>query len=333
MDWNKGFSALYYAAVVDSRTWRSIKRFEMTGGSIKTKISGLRQSADLNCRKFDLGEAWIRVHMVAKQGDSSLNIPIFTGLSSCPEDDIDGFRTTNKVELYSVLKPCEDVLLPRGWYILAGANGAEAIKELLSVSPAPILVEDEAPALRQTIIAEDGETHLSMAENILTAMNWRLRIEGDGSIHICKKSAKPVASFDAVKNDVLEPKMSKTYDWYSCPNVFRAVMDDMSAVARDDSPNSFLSTVNRGREIWMEETSCNLSEGESLMDYAKRRLKEEQMVSMVASYDRRFMPQIQVTDVINLNYPAQGLTGDFMVTSQTIQIGHGARTSEEVMKI
>lgn len=333
MDWNKGFSALYYASVVDSRTWRSIRRFEIKGGSIKTKISGLRQSADLSCRRYDLGEAWVRVHMIAKQGDASLNIPIFTGLSSCPEDSIDGFRITNKVELYSVLKPCEDVLLMRGWYIPAGSNGAEAIKKLLSVSPAPIVIDDESPTLRQTIIAEDGETHLSMADNILTAMNWRMRIEGDGTIHICKKSADPVASFDAVKVDVIEPKMSKTYDWYSCPNVFRAVMDGTSAVVRDDSPNSFLSTVNRGREIWMEETSCNLSDGESLMDYAKRRLKEEQMVSTVVSYDRRFMPGVVSTDVVKLNYPAQGITGNYMITSQTIEIGHGARTSEEVMKI
>lgn len=69
------------------------------------------------------------------------------------------------------------------------------------------------------------------------------------------------------------------------------------------------------------------------MDYAKRRLKEEQMVSTVVSYDRRFMPGVVSTDVVKLNYPAQGITGNYMITSQTIEIGHGARTSEEVMKI
>lgn len=333
MDWNKGFSALYYASIVDSKTWRSIKRFEITGGSINTKISGLRQSADLLCKKYNLGEIWVRIHMVVRQGDTSLNIPMFTGLSSCPEDSIDGFRITNKVELYSVLKPCDDVLLPRGWYVPAGAIGAEAIKKLLSVSPAPIVIDDESPVLRQTIIAERGETHLSMTEEILTAINWRLRIEGDGTIHICKKSAEPVTSFDAIKNDVIEPKMSKTYDWYSCPNVFRAVMDEISAVVKDESPDNFLSTINRDREIWMEETSCNLSDGESLMDYAKRRLKEEQMVGTIVSYDRRFMPGVMATDVVKLNYPAQNITGNYLITSQTIQIGHGARTSEEVMKV
>ena len=333
MDWRKGFTALYYASIVDTNTWKSVEKFEFTDGDIKRTGTKLRESANIDCLNFTYGEKWIRIYLIAKQGDTSESIPLFTGLSSCPDDDIKGYHIKNKVELYSVLKPCEDVLLPRGYYVARGIDGGTAIRKLLSVTPAPVEIEGDTPLLANNIIAEDGETNLSMAERVLSAINWRIRIDGDGTIHVEEQARESSLRFDPVENDCVETEIQKTYDWYQCPNVFRAVDDEVSAVARDDNPDSQFSTVSRGREIWMEETSCNLNQGETLSQYAIRRLKEEQSVSMTASYDRRFHPEIKVTDIITLDYPAQGLQGNFMVTSQSIELSYGARTSEEVIKI
>ena len=41
MNWNKGFSAEYYASVVDPSTWRDIERFEIIDGDINRKSSEL----------------------------------------------------------------------------------------------------------------------------------------------------------------------------------------------------------------------------------------------------------------------------------------------------
>jgi hypothetical protein len=334
MNWNSGFSALYYASFVDPLTWRSIDRFEIMGGSISRKPTGLRQSANIDCKEYDAGERWIRIHLIARQGNDSENVPLFTGLASCPDDDIDGFYITNQVELYSVLKPAEDVLLKRGYYVQGGANVAMAIRNLLiAVTPAPVRIEGESPYLQKSIIAEDGESHLSMAEKILTAINWRIVIDGNGEIIICPKASEPVATFDPLQNDIIEPKIKRSEDWYSCPNVFRAISNGASAVARDDNPDSPLSTVTRGREIWMEESSVNLNQDESLAQYASRRLKEEQRVAITASYDRRYRPNINVSDIITLNYPYQKLTGNFLIESQSIELGYGASTSEEVTSV
>lgn len=330
MDWSKGFSAQYYAALVDPGTWRSINRLEITGGSIKRVLSGLRQSADIDFVRFGEGERWIRIHLVAKQGNLSENVPLFTGLSSAPDDDIDGKYITNQVQMYSVLKPADDVLLQRGYYVPAGADGARVIMELLSVSPAPVIIEGTSPALASSIIAEDGESCLSMAERVLTAINWRLMIDGNGTITLCPKANEISAVFDPLSNDMIEPQIKRTYDWYACPNVFRGLMDGSYAVARDDDPDSPLSTVSRGREIWKEESSCKLAEGESLPEYVTRRLKEEQQVSVIVSYDRRYDPVVNVSDLIQMRYPEQRITGRYQVTSQSIELGYGARLSEEV---
>lgn len=331
MDWSKGFSASYYMTLVDPVTWRDLERAEITGGTITRTESGLRQAADVDCTDFDPDrEQWVRIYLDAAQAGDVAHEALFTGLSSVPEQSIDGTRINYPLTCYSVLKPAEDVLLQRGWYAPAGINGADAAADLLSVTPAPITVEENAPALSQSIIAEDGENRLTMANKILEAINWRLRIGGDGTVTICPMPTEASGTL-GLDNDVIEPKLVRRADWFACPNVFRAVSGSLIAVARDDS-DSALSTVNRGREIWMEETDCDLNSGESLELYALRRLRELQAVAYSVQYTRRFDPRILAGDRVRLHYPAQGLTDTFMVLNQTIDLGHGAKTSEEVQR-
>ena len=334
MDWSKGFSASYFASVVDSQTWRDIDRFEITSGSVKKTYSGLRVSADIETVNLDVSrELWVRVWAQIKQNDTSVREPVFTGLATAPKTDMDGKRIEKTLECYSVLKPAKDVNLDRGWYTPMGVSGAQIVKDLLSVSPAPIEVEDNSPQLSQYIIAEANENRLSMAEKILSAINWRLRIKGDGTIQVCSPASNYSQTFDALNNDCVEPQLKLADDWYSCPNVFRATVGEDSAVAIDDSADSILSTTVRGREVWAEENDCDLSDSESLQAYAERRLKELQRHAMSLSYDRRYFPDIMPTDLIQLHYPAQGIQGLFYVIGQTITLGHGMRTSEEVLKI
>lgn len=331
MNWNKGFSASYYAYFIDPASWRETERLEITGGNIKRTDEGLRDSADLYCVSYEQGkDRYIRVYLDARQHGGAAHVPLFTGLATSPSRDIEGFYETNSLECYSVLKAADDVLLDRGYYVSAGANGAAVIRDLLSCCPAPVITEEATPSLQSSIIAEDGETRLSMAEKVLAAIGWRIRIHGDGTIELCRKGASNLARFDPIEQDVLEPTIAVKYDWYACPNVFRAVHEDLSAIARDDSPDSPLSTVSRGREVWAEETSCEFNTGESISEYAIRRLRELQQTKLTAEYDRRFHPDVLVGDLIRLHYPAQSLDGLFRVKSQNIELGYNAKTTEEV---
>lgn len=333
MDWEKGYTAQYYMSVVDPATWRDIERIEITGGSISKESTGLLQSADVDCVKYVQGmERWVRIWLTARQDDSSEHVALFTGLACSPDRDINGNFESNKVQCYSVLKPADDILLERGWYAPSGFDGASLIKRLLSVCPAPVEPVEESPQLKSSIIAEDGETRLTMVWKILKAINWRLKINGKGEITIIPITETPSYYIDAIEHDIIEPKITATRDWYACPNVFRAIEDDLVAIARDDSPDSFLSTVNRGREVWMEETNCDLNEDETVADYAVRRLREEQEVSHVVSYARRYIPDIEPSDLVTLSLPKQDIVGVYKINSQNIQLGYGAKVSEEVVQ-
>lgn len=334
MDWNAGYSASYYATFIDPRTWKDVERFEIKSGSVKRESDGLMYSASFDCSAYEKDtERWVRIWLDARQGSESAHVPLFTGLATSPAESFNGNIIENTIECYSVLKPAEDILLDRGWYVPAGVSGSALIRSLLSATPAPITEDEHAPSLNESIIAEDGESRLTMVGKVLTAMGWRLRLDGYGTIHIAPSATEASASYDPLLNDAIEPEVEVERDWYGCPNVFRAVSDDISAVARDDSIKSPLSTVNRGREVWIEETDCDLNDGESIADYAARRLRELQMVSSRAKYNRRFNPNVLPTDLVRLHYPVQGLEGLYRVESQSIEIGHGAKTSEEVVKV
>ena len=332
MNWNVGYSSTYYLSTVDKVTWRDINRIEITDGSITRSEEALRCSAQVGCVDFDQSrEHWVRIWLDARQNDETVHIPLFTGLTSSPNKQINGALTTNQVQCYSVLKPCEDILLPRGWYAPEGVRGTTIIKQLLLVTPAPVVVDENAPALQESIVAEEGESNLTMIDKILTAINWRMRIQGDGTIEILPKAIEHNITYDPLENDALEPEIEVEYDWYSAPNVFRAIADGVAGEARDESEESNLSIANRGREVWMQETSCELNVGETAEDYARRRLKEVQRIALKVSYNRRFNPDLLVTDLVGLHYPKQEVDGAFYIRSQQIELQYGARTSEEVI--
>ena len=243
MDWTKGLSASYYMTVVDPLSWRDLCRIEITDGSIKREPSGLLHSADITCLNYAQGiEQWIRVYMDARQSGTGAHNALFTGLATSPERNFYGRREENQLQCFSVLKPVDDVLLTRGWYAPAETNGALLIENLLSPTPAPVKIEkvEEPPILSDSIIAEDGETNLTMIERILTAINWRLRILGDGTIHIQRKPENNdiSAMFSPLDYDVIETEIKTSADWYSCPNVFMAINEDMTGLARDESDTS-----------------------------------------------------------------------------------------------
>lgn len=337
MDWSKGYEARYYLSILDKETMRDMENLEITGGSISRTLTDLRESGSFDCIRYPYNneEKYIRVWLDTKQENGSGHTPLFTGIATSPSDKYNGVLRSNTLESYSVLKIAEDILLSRGWYAPVDANGASIIKNLLSVINVDIFIEktEVEPILSQSIIAEQNENHRSMADKILDAINWRLKLDGYGNIYLGPLEREPKIIFDSNENDVLETSVDISYDWYSAPNILRATIDDMYAIARDDDPKSPLSVLNRGREVWFEDSDVNLNTNESLAEYAQRMLKKYQEVATTISYDRRYWPDIYPSDVIKINYPAQNISGEFLITNQSITLGPNAKTSEEVIKL
>ena len=296
------------------------------------------QSADITMTG-NPGECLVRIYLRAKQGDNSERLALFTGLTAAPERGINGKRMTYNIECYSVLKPVSDVLIPRGFYVSAGANGADVVKELLSVGPAPVIIDGYSPALSGSIVSEDTMSRLDVAWMVLEAIGWRLKIDGDGTIHICAAASEPSAVFDMLDNDVIEMALTDAQDWYSVPNCIRVVSGDRCVEYKDIDPDSPVAIPARKQmrggtgEIWMSDSASATGDNESLAEYAMRILRDAQAPARTITYTRRFQPDVHVTDLVMLRLPGIGINGTFRITSQDIELGYGCRTSEEVTAV
>ncbi|OLR55276.1 hypothetical protein BHK98_03865 [Hornefia porci] len=334
MDWSKGYSARYQLYRIDPKSWRDVEKIEIISGDIDLSSDGLLASMSLEAPELPTDrEVWLRVYLDARQsGSEPERVALFTGLTGAPEVKYDHGSPTYSADLYSVLKPAQDVLLQRGWYAPAGLSGGIIARNLLK-GYAPIEIAKDAPTLQSAIVAEDSETELSMAEKVVSAMGWRIRLTGAGQILIEPNPEKVAAIFDASTFDVIETSVSVSRDWLSAPNVMRATIDDTVAVARDDSGSSPLSVKNRGREVWQEADDVSLYGTESLSEYAVRALEEAQATAEKISYNRRFVPDVGVGDIVKINYPKQNIKGRYRITSQSITLGHAGKTAEEAVKI
>lgn len=333
MDWNKGYTARYAVCRVEPLTWADAEELRFTGGSIDRADDDLIESADLDMTETPAGtECWVRVYLEARQNGVPIRSALFTGLTSAPVRDIDGGRETYRVECFSVLKPAEDMLLDPGWYAGPGTPGARLAAQLLACGPAPVKWNEGSPSLREYLVAESGETRLSMAWKIINAIGWRLRTDGSGEIFIEPQPTEPARVFDA-ENDVIELSVNDEQDWFGCPNCLKVVSGNVSATARDDDPTSALSTARRGREVWICESRVDLSDGESLAAYARRRLRELQRPARIISYTRRFDPDVRTGDLVEIRYPGAGINGTFRVLTQSLALGHNGATREEAAEV
>ena len=332
MQWNKGYKAVFYATTVNTKTWAdNNERVEIIDGSIDRESTGLRGGADITSDAEGYNERLIRIYLDAVQESDISHNAIFTGYAVSPTLDVEGTLKTQKYSCYSVLKPADDILLERGWYAPLGANTGALIRTLLDVTQAPFTIEGDPGSLENYIVAEDNETRLTMVDKILRIMGLDLIVTGAGEIILRPQKVNADVIFDPATNDIVEPSFSITHDWYEVPNVLRVAMDDVSAIARDDSETSIYSTVNRGREIWQQESAAAIASGDTLADYAKRRLKELQTVGTQASYTRRFLPDVNVGDVARIRY--ESLSGLYRITEQKITLGHNLTTSETVERL
>lgn len=335
MNWNSGFTAIYELQRVDPVSWQDTGSFALVTGSISKSNSGLMESADITMTQPP-GECWLRVYLKARQGESGERTALFTGLASAPQRKLEGNSETYKVECYSVLKPAEDTLTPRGFFIPSGVPGAEAVADLLRVCPAPVSYGAMSPALLEPIVSEDKDTYLSVAQRILGIIGWRIRINGRGMLEIVPQAQDESARFDEHENDSIEVSITDTNNWFSVPNCLRVVSGGNCVEARDDSMTSALSTVSRqatrggSGEIWAQESVSSLGEGDTLQMYAERRLKELQTPARKISYARRYRPDVTVGDKVRLHLPGHGIDDVFTVSSQKITLGYSARVTEEV---
>jgi hypothetical protein len=146
-------------------------------------------------------------------------------------------------------------MLPLGWYAAYGSDGTEIIADLFKQCGIKVNSEFGGGYLAANIVAEAGETYLTMAKKVAKAINWQIRPNGLGEVSIVPYSNVVKARFDG-ENDVVED----SDDWWS----FIDWNDDLNKQA--PSQAVFIYTVKQAICIAKE-----LGDNEKLIELEKRK--------------------------------------------------------------
>lgn len=335
MDFSKGYSASFTLHRVDPSTWgRGPAYAKVVSASVEcdaTDECPLVQagSCEVTLDVADsFEEGYYRIEMTADQDGSVERHAVATLLMASGESALDRSSQTAKVTGHSVLKPAADRLMLTGTYAPKGCDGAQYAASLLrECIQAPVSASGSF-TLDEHAVFGAGVSYLQAAWTVLKAADWCMRIMGDGSVEICPKPSEAAFVLDVEGRHNIVPGAEMSYDLSEVPNRYFAVDGDDVGVAINDLDGSRTSVSARGRYVDCIDDSPVKVDGETMTNYAKRKLEEMSTVTREWTYTREYVPDLVPFDLVAGSVPEFGMSGAFRVLKQSMSIGKGVTVSE-----
>lgn len=330
MDWTKGYKATWEVLRMNVDAWApdgklaNVESFSVSRSC--TDAVPLIETAAMEVDD-EFEDGWYKLSMIAEQGSvERFDIGVFLFETTGRTHNYG--RVTMSAEGYSVLKPADDVLMPYGQYAPRGTNGAEMAASLLrACTPAPIVV-DETFTVDTNVVFSIGMSHLAAAWMLLDAGGFCIQIDGDGTIHIMRKPSTPDIELSRFNASMLMPSVTDDQSVTGVPNRYYAIAEGRIVTAINDSPASSVSYRNRGRWVDAVDTSPTPVNGETLEQYAARKLEEAATITKKLSYTREYYPSVRPFSVVRGSMADIGLDGDMMVLSQSLTCDKGITVQE-----
>ena len=201
---------------------------------------------------------------------------------------------------------------------------------------------DLSPTLQNDFVANTDDTWLSFIIDLIANAKYELGLGERGDILFLPKqdmaSLQPVWTYTDDNSSILYPELTMNHDLYGIPNVVEVLYsygsDYKQAVAKNEDPNSPISTINRGREIVHRVTDPSLAgyvTQEQIQNYAEQLLKELSTIEYTVSYTHAYCP-VRVGDCVLLNYTRAGIKNvKAKVISRSIKCEPGCPVSEKAV--
>ena len=342
VDWTKSYASDWRVMRVNEFTWAD----EETLKGVDS-ISISRDCTDdvplLETASFELSQevgasfpfGFYRVEMVVRQNGSE-NLEILgTFLLGKTSRTTDKNRDVLSLSGQSVLWPASKMYMADGAFAVKGSDGAAYCVKLLRASlPFGVSIKAEGNfTLDDHIVFDHSSTYLDAVWSILDSAGWCIKLDGYGNITIQPKPDEISLYLDQAHACILFPEVNEDVDLTEIPNVYRIIDNDQTIEVVNDLSTSEVSTVNRlGIRIEEVEDSPDLINGESLEQYARRKLEESSTVVVQKQYEREYWPDVRPFDMVSGSIEGAGLVGDMRVLQQTLDCGKGIKISETAGK-
>lgn len=351
-DWSLPFTVTYRFMRVsraDGLETAKLSGFQ-TGGSITRNIdTDTYDSATVNyAGKLDIGSDLIRIYADVEFIDgTTTSEALGTFLPTITSYDLHGSQASCTVNLDSRLLELSEDSFDSPQTLQAGSNAIAFARQIIENAGLTCLADDSDYTLSTTWTFGLSENSSSSGEggSLLQAVNSLCDLAGFSSAYadpygnIClEKYVEPARrgvlhSFVEGENARFLSEVTQERDTSEVANVIYTIYETEDATiigeAVDDDPNSEFSTVTLGRRrvakySYNDETTQSAADAKAL-----ELLATNQSVINRVTIEHTYVP-VTCNNAVRFEYPTAGITGDFTIRTQTINLDAGILTKSEL---
>lgn len=349
-DWTKPFQASYRFMRVSREDGFETEQLDsIESGSLQiNQDTATFESATLETASyFDLGSDFVRCYLDARWDDGTTESACLgTWLATIPGRSVDGATETCTAYCDGRLQELQDDSFSAPVTVDSGENIVATAKGIAERAGLTVVATPSNSTLGATwtfgLSSEEGANGGSK----LDAVNSLLSLAGYGSAmtdefgrvvmepYVNPSDRTPVWTFQEGVNATFLAKAEEERDSRDVCNVVLAIFETDEATvigeAVDDDPQSAYSTVSLGRRKvakYMYNTTATQAEADAK---AESLLKTQQATIRRVTLQHVHCPA-RVEDVVEVIWPSAGISGTYVVRTQSIDIGSaGCLTQSEL---
>lgn len=342
IDWTKSMQQRFEYYSVDPGTWMD-----------KSKLNNVKSctiNRDLEVDTLgsatiavteSIGEAYIRVYMIAIQNGVEEKVPLGTFLVQTPSSSFNGKVKDITMDAYTPLIELREKQPPIGYSLLKGENIMERAYLITRENlRAPVVEPQSSEKLYSDFVADPNETWNQYLKDLIANAKHEFGLDEMGRVLFNAKqdaaSLRPIWTYTDDNSSILYPDIRMDHDLYGIPNVVEVVYSKGSEYycgrAVNNDPDSPISIASRGREIIHRITDPSMGNPteNQIQDYAEQCLRDLSTLEYSISYTHGYCP-VRLGDCVRLNYKGAGLTNVIgKVISQSIKCEPGCPVTEKV---
>lgn len=351
-DWSQPFESAYRFVRVSRATGYETGEIDaIRGGSLViNRDTDTYESANVDTATvLDVGADLVRCYLDATFGDGSTeSVCLGTWLPSVPSRDVDGAFVTSNAYLDGRLAELQDDSFEAAYSLPAGTNIVGAAAAIVTGAGLPVRVVASNATLGAPWVfgledegEEDGGTKLQ-------AVNALMRLAGYAAAHTDERGTvvlepsqtvagnDPVWTFREGLGATFLAKAEDERDTRDVANVVLAIYETEGqttiGTAVDDDPASPYSTVTLGRRKVVKYRYNDTATQARANQKAAELLETNQSVIRRVTLSHVHNPA-RVGDVVSVDWPSAGISGAFIIRTQTVEIGSaGCLTTSELRR-
>lgn len=340
IDWSQSMSQRFEYYEVDPNTWKDKSLLE---GIVSTNINKDSDSSTLETADIEiidtLGECYIRVYLIATQGEVTEKIPFGTYLVQTPSSNFDGKVKNVSMTAYSPLIELKENPVPLGYTLLKNENIMENAYQIAKTNcRAPVVQTSSDKVLTENFVANTEDTYIDYLSDLIAQAKYKFDLDELGQILFSPiqkfETLQPVYTFNDDNSSILLPEVSLKHDIYGIPNVVEVVCtvnnEIYTSVVKNEDPNSPTSIQSRGRVITHRVTDPDLHglpTKQQVDEYAEQLLSSLSSVEYTINFSHGYYP-LRLGDCVRLNYKKAELNNvKAKIISQSIKCGTGCTVS------